>query len=298
MNFTFSLPVWGSWHTWLYLRDGLKSHANAGLEGKYIIHTNRKDILEPYVQNMLTKCEVEYRELHRDHNNQSYFQFSRYQQEVFEESEACIFLQPDTVMRYNTFTSVKKAIEKGYKMVMTAGINALHDEPIPQDDRLNLWAMEHLIPELRGNLWEPGKESIFPLSTLYFRDGENFWCHAFHHHPFCIVNDRRMEFKHSTIDWLVPSFFSKEETKVLSGHEGLMVESSPEPKFKNHPRFVANNATDIALSVRDKIMTNHLNLFSQPIAIVGSPTAKYDKLIADILEILETPLFASNRLTK
>lgn len=294
MKFTFSVPIWGDWYLFRYLKNTLRSHSMAELEGRYVIHTPYKKWLYGFVEKALPKCSVEYIDIKPQN---SYFQFSEYYQHCFNNSEACVFLVADAVMQKNTFVSIKKYVGEGYKLIMSAGINSLENDVFSLEGDLNKWAVDNLIPELRGNIWSPGNESMCPL-TMYFRDGENFWCNAFYHHPICFVRDRDFDFSHTTIDWIVPSKYAPRETYVLRGDEGLMVELSPEIKFKQHPRFVVNNATDIAYLVRDKIMTNHLDLFRQKIPIVGTPTNAYDGLISDVLEILQSQVFVSKRLTK
>lgn len=292
MNYTFSLPVWGPWHTWMYLKYALPSHARNGLKGKYIIHTDCKDVLQGKVEYELPNCEVEYRDI--DPSN-SYFQFSDYYQECFDESEACLFLAADVVMHPFTFASVQASVMAGDKLVMTAGINCVGDNP-PIGDTLPQWAVDHLIPTLHGNIWGRNNHNMMGPQTMYFEDEGAFWCQAFHHHPLCIVNDGRgVKFTGTTIDWITNSFFSPEETHILSGYEGLMVEISPPNKFDQHQRYELVNATEMAFALKDKVMDAHLNLFAQKVPLVGKPTSKYDQLTGDCLRILKTKPFQDLR---
>lgn len=285
MNYTFSLPVWGDFHVLAYLKYALPSHARNKLKGKYIIHTNMAHVLRGKVEYELPECQVEYRDIDP---SRSYFQFSDYYQECFDESEACLFLAADVVMLPSTFAKVQESVKAGNKLVMTAGINCVGDDP-PIDNTLPTWARDHLIPTLRGNIWGRNHHNMMGPQTMYFEDGNNFWCQTFHHHPLCIVNDGRgVHFRETTIDWIVPSFFKPEETDVLSGQDGLMVEISPPAKFDQHQRYEIVNATEMAFALKDKIMDSHIHLFERPIAITGTPTDKFKKLTTDCVRLLNT----------
>lgn len=290
MNFTFTVPVWGDWHLFQYLKTVLASHAAAELEGHYIVHTTSLGhrMLKGKVEHELPGCSVEYIEVEP---KGTYFDFSDYHQEAFDGSEACIFLQADAVISSSTFQAIRRAVGAGAKHINCAGINAVEDgSRVPFDSNLNAWAVKNLIPTLKNNVWTgEGKdgENMMSPQTMYFRDGENFWCHAFHHDPICMVNDGRgVNFKGSTLDWITPSFFTPGETAVLSGHEALVVEMSPAVKFDRHPRFNTVNATELALGVRDKVLPSHMNLFSYPVPILGEPTKKFDQLIQDVLALV------------
>lgn len=290
MNFTFTVPAWGDWHLHFYLKYVLASHAAAGLEGRYIVHTTALGhrMLKGKVEHDLPGCRVEYVEVEPQ---ASYFQFSDYHQEAFDGSEACVFLQADAVISSTTFAAIRQAVARGAKHVNCAGINTVEDGTrVPFDAALNAWAVEHLIPTLRGNVWTgaptDGLDMMSP-QTMFFRDGAAFWCHAFHHDPICMVNDGRgVKFTGSTLDWISPSFFTPGETAVLSGHDALVVEISPPNKFDRHPRHAILNATEMALQVRDKVLPAHINLFSHPVPILGEQTAKFDQLIADVLALM------------
>lgn len=290
MNFTFTVPVWGDWHLFQYLKTVLASHAAAQLEGRYIIHTTPLGhrMLKGKVEHELPGCKVEYVEVEPAG---TYFDFSKYHQEAFDGSEACVFLQADAVISNGTFAAIRTAIGRGAKHVNCCGINAVEDgTQVPFDGGLNKWAVEHLIPTLRANIWTgEGADGLNMMSpqTMFFRDGAAFWCHAFHHDPIAMVNDHRgVKFADSTLDWISPSFFTPGETAVLSGHEALVVEMSPPQKFDRHPRHQILNATEMALQVRDKVLPSHVNLFSHPVPILGEPTAKFDQLISDVLALM------------
>ena len=297
MNFTFTVPVWGDWHIFCYLKHTLASHAAAKLEGRYIVHTTAlgKRMLKGKVEHELPGCAVEYVIVEPQVN---YFQFSDYHQEAFDGSEACIFLQADAVISNGTFKAIREAVGRGAKHVNCVGINTVGDDP-PFDATLNAWAVEHLIQTLRNNVWKGAGadgENMMSPQTMFFEDGPNFWCHAFHHDPICMVNDGRgVSIKGSTLDWISPSFFTPGETAVLSGHDALVVEVSPPAKFDRHPRHAIYNATEIALQVRDKVLPSHVNLFSYPVAILGEPTAKYDQLIADVLALMHNREFYTGK---
>jgi len=156
-----------------------------------------------------------------------------------------------------------------------------------------------LIPTLRGNVWGRheggGGGDMMSCQTMYFEDGPNFWCRAFHHDPICMVNDKRgVNIVGTTLDWISPSFFSPEETAVLSGHEALVVAVSPPQKFDRHPRYTILNATEIALQVRDKVLPSHINLFAHAVPIIGEPTAKFDQLVDDVLALMRDAEFYGN----
>jgi hypothetical protein len=295
MKFTFSVPLWGDWHVFTYLKHTLASHAAAELEGEYIVHTTKlgKRMLYGKIEHELPRCRVKYIEVQPE---ASYFQFSKYHQEAFDGSEACIFLQADAIISNGTFKAIRRAVDAGAKHVNCAGINCIDDgSGIPFDSSLNAWAVAHLIPTLAGNIWtQDGRdgENMMSPQTMFFRDGDAFWCHAFHHDPICMVNDHRgVNIVGSTLDWISPSFFSPAETAVLSGHEALVVEASPPHKFDRHPRHTILNATEIALQVRDKVLPAHVNLFAHPVPIIGEPTAKFDQLISDVLALMTNAEF-------
>lgn len=290
MKFTFSVPVWGDWHMHQYLKHVLASHAAAGLEGRYIVHTTPlgKRMLRGKVEHDLPGCKVEYIEVQPQG---TYFDFSEYHQEAFDASEACVFLQADAIISSTTFHAIRRAVEAGAKHVNCVGINTLEDgKPVPFDAGLNQWAFDHLIPTLRANIWSElggGGEPQMSPQTMFFKDGDAFWCHAFHHDPICMANDKRgVKFTGSTLDWVTPTFFAPAETAVLSGHEALVVEISPPQKFDRHPRTVMLNATELALQVRDKVLPAHMNLFRYPVPILGEPTQKFAGIIEQILELL------------
>lgn len=291
MKFTFSVPVYGDWHTFVFLKHVLASHAAAGLEGRYLVHTTKlgRRILKGKIEHELPNCQVDYIEVNPE---QSYFQFSDYHQEAFESSQACMFLQADAMISANTFKGVREAVNKGFKHINVAGFNCVDDgEHVYFDERFNEWGVKHLIPTLKGNIWGRTDE-MMSTQTMFFEDGPNFWIHAFHHDPIAMVNDRRgVDIRGSTLDWISPSFFKPEETAVLSGHEGLVIEISPPAKFDRHPRHTIMNATEIALQVRDKVLPSHINLFAHPVAVLGEPTKKYDALIADVLALMRNPDF-------
>lgn len=296
MNFTFSIPVWGDWHTHIYLKHTLASHAAAELEGRYVVHTTQlgQRTLRGKVEHELPRCEVEYIIVQPE---ASYFQFSQYHQEAFDASEACVFLQADAIISSGTFHAIRRAVAAGAKHVNCAGINAVEDgSEIPfAAPALNKWAVEHLITTLRGNIWGR-QDNMMGCQTMYFEDAGAFWCHAFHHDPICMVNDKRgVNIVGSTLDWISPSFFSPEETAVLSGHEALVVESSPAQKFDRHPRYSIMNATELALNVRDKVLPSHVNLFRYAVSILGTPTDKYRQLIEDVGELMCDPGFYQER---
>jgi len=289
MNFTFTVPCWGDWHLFQYLKHTLASHAAAHLEGRYVVHTTPRGhrMLKGKIEHDLPCCNVEYVEVEP---KGTYFDFSKYHQDVFDQSEACMFLQADALLSNGTFRAVREAVKSGAKHVNCAGINCVGESP-PLDARMGAWAVEHLIPTLRGNIWGTS-DTMMSTQTMYFQDGDNFWCHAFHHDPICIVNDHRgVKFAESTLDWITPSFFTPAETAVLSGHDALVVEISPPQKFDRHPRYTILNATEIAMQVRDKVLPAHVNLFAQAVPIMGQPTAKYDQLIADVLALMCAPDF-------
>lgn len=295
MKFTFSVPVYGDWHLHVYLKHILASHAAADLEGRYIVHTTAlgRRMLRGKIEHELPKCQVEYIEIEP---KGTYFDFSEYHQEAFDTSEACIFLQADAIVSSTTFHAIRRAAESGAKHVNCVGINTLDDgKPIPFDAALNPWAVEHLIPTLRANIWSEvggsGEPQMSP-QTMFLRDGDAFWCHAFHHDPICMVNDRRgVDIRGSTLDWISPSFFSPAETMVLSGHEAMVVEISPPQKFDRHPRMVMLNATEMALQLRDKVLPSHMHLFRYPVPILGEPTRKFERLIEDVLYMLNDAEF-------
>lgn len=295
MKFTFTVPVWNDWHMFVYFKHVLASHAAAELEGRYIVHTTSLGhrMLRGKIEHELPRCLVKYVEVEPQAN---YFQFSDYHQEAFDGSEACVFLQADAVLSSTTFQAIQRAVARGAKHINCAGINTVEDgSRVPFDAALNAWAVDHLIPTLRGNVWTgEGKdgENMMSPQTMFFRDGEAFWCHAFHHDPICMVNDHRgVNIKGSTLDWISPSFFTPGETAVLSGHEALVAEISPPQKFDRHPRHAILNATEMALQVRDKVLPCHINLFSYPVPILGEPTAKFDQLIADVLALMNDAEF-------
>lgn len=288
MNFTFSLPLWGPWHTQLYLAYALPSHCAAHLEGTYVIHTDNVRELAPHIEDARRhrglNCRIEYVEINpRSH----YFQFSEYGQKVFDNSEVCVFLSPDAVISPTTFTAMQRAIDAGYKTVQTAGINCVADE-VPLDmANLGQWAKTHLISTLRGNIWRPGGgEMMYPL-TMYFEDGDNFWSHAFYHNPLCAVHDREIKLAGTTSDWILPLAYAPEETAILQGRDSLVVEISPPSKFDRHPRLPIRSAQDIALAVRDKAREHHRRVFRTPIAITGEPTGYAGSLIADTCALLD-----------
>lgn len=284
MNFTFSLPVWGAWHTSIYLEYGLSSHCAAGLEGTYVVHTDNIDALVPHLENARKhrglNCRIEYVEVNP---NASYFQFSEYQQQVFNLSEACVFLSPDAMIARTTFAALQVAVAGGAKFIECPGVNTTGWDTEPPSDNLQAWARDHLIAELRGNIWTGGGDMMCPL-TMYFRDGDNFWTHATYHHPLCAVNDgRHAPLVGTTIDWLLPQIYSQAETVMLHGTEALMVEMSPAHKFMRHERYQIHNSSDIAVAIRDKALTCHRALYRKPLAIVGEPTSYEGSLIDDAL---------------
>src|SRR6267378_851199 len=295
MKFTFSVPVWGQWHSLQYLQHVLASHAAAGLEGRYVIHTTAlgKRMLRGKPEYELPNCEVEYIEINPQ---ASYFQFSDYHQEAFEQSEVCMFLQADAMLSSGTFRAIRNAVEQGYKHVNVCGINAVDDgEPVPFHAGFGAWGVKHLIPTLRGNIWGTSDSMMSP-QTLFFQDGEAFWCNAFHHDPICIVNDKRgMSIKGSTLDWISPSFFTPEETTVLSGHDALVIEISPPNKFDRHPRMKYVNATEIAMKVKNLVLPSHTNLFRYAVPILGTPTDKYKTLIENVIELMTHEAFGARK---
>lgn len=290
MNFTFSVPCWGDWHLFQYLKHVLHSHAEAKLEGFYRIHSTPIGIkmLKGKVEYELPNCQIEYVEVNPQ---QSYFQFSEYHQQDFDNSEATIFLQADAMISQGTFAAIKSAVDNGKKHINCAGLNAVDDgEPIKD---FNSWGVKHLIPTIKGNIWGTSSSMMSP-QTLYFQDGEAFWCHAFHHDPICMVNDKRgVKFGESTLDWISPSFFTPEETTVLSGHDALVIEISPPNKFDRHPKHNICNATEIAMTVRGKVLPSHTNLFRYAVPILGEPTKKYEELIDNVMDIMSNQEFLS-----
>ena len=295
MNFTFTVPCWGDWHIFQYMKHVLASHAAAGLEGNYVVHTTAigKRMLRGKIELELPRCKVTYVEVKPEG---TYFDFSKYHQEVFDNSEACMFLQADAVISRGTFQAVRDAVECGFKHINCAGVNCLdRGDPVPFDASLNPWAVEHMIPTIRGNIWGTSEDMMSP-QTLYFQDGGAFWCHAFHHDPICMVNDRRgVKFADSTLDWISPSFFKPGETIVLSGHDALVVEISPPPKFDRHPRHRICNATEIAMTVRGKVLPSHTNLFRTPVPITGTPTKRYAELISNVVALMTNEQFLSRK---
>jgi hypothetical protein len=295
LKFTFSVPVWGDWHCLQYLKHVLPSHAAAELEGRYVIHTTAlgKRMLQGKPEHELPRCEVEYIEINPQ---ASYFQFSDYHQEAFDSSEVCMFLQADAMLSAGTFKAIRKAVDEGYKHVNVCGINAVDDgSPIPYGEGFNEWGVKHLIPTLRGNIWGTSDSMMSP-QTLYFQDGEAFWCHAFHHDPICIVNDKRgMSIRDSTLDWISPTFFTPAETTVLSGHDALVIEISPPQKFDRHPRMKYVNATEIAMKVKQLVLPSHTNLFRYAVPILGESTQKYRKMIDDVVAIMSAEAFGARK---
>ena len=296
MKFTFSIPVWGDWHIFQYLKNVLASHAAAKLEGRYIIHTTAlgKRMLKGKVEHDLPGCQVIYVEVKPE---TSYFQFSEYHQQAFDSSEVCMFLQADAMLAPPSFAAIRRAVEAGKKHINCAGINAVDDgEAVPLDEGFNSWGVRHLIPALRGNIWGSG-EPMMTAQTLYFRDGDAFWMHAFHHDPICMVNDKRgMNILGSTLDWISPTFFTPEETTVLSGHEALVIEMSPPNKFDRHPKTKPYvNATEIAMNVKSLVLPCHTNLFRYAVPILGEPTKKYRELVDNVVAIMTDPQFIARQ---
>lgn len=295
MKFTFSVPAWGQWHLWQYLDHVLPSHAAAKLEGRYVIHTTKqgKRFLQGKPEFELPLCEVEYVEIDPQ---ASYFQFSDYHQEAFDQSEVCMFLQADAMISPTTFKAVRNAVEAGKKHVNVCGLNAVDDgEPVPLDEHFNSWGVRHLIHTLRGNIWGTSHSMMSP-QTLFFQDGESFWCHAFHHDPICMVNDGRgMNIRGSTLDWISPTFFTPEETTVLSGHAALVIEISPPQKFDRHPRMNYVNATEIAMKVKNLVLPCHTNLFRYTVPILGTPTDRWTKMLNDVVTIMLHEQFGARK---
>lgn len=295
MNFTFSVPVWGDWHCLQYLKQVLPSHATAKLEGRYIIHTTAqgKRLLRGKVEHELPNCAVEYVEIDPQ---ASYFQFSDYHQEAFDSSEVCMFLQADAMISPTTFLAVRNAVQAGKKHVNVCGLNTVDDgEPVPLDEGFNSWGVRHLIPTLRGNIWGTSNSMMSP-QTLFFQDGEAFWCHAFHHDPICMVNDKRgVNIRGSTLDWISPTFFTPEETTVLSGHAALVIEISPPQKFDRHPRMNYVNATEIAMKVKNLVLPCHTNLFRYTVPILGMPTNRWSQMLSDVVTIMLHEQFGARR---
>ena len=207
-----------------------------------------------------------------------------------------MFLQADAMLSTGTFKAIRTAVEQGYKHVNVCGINAVDDgEPVPFDAGFGAWGVKHLIPTLRGNTWGTSDSMMSP-QTLFFQDGDAFWCNAFHHDPICIVNDKRgMSIKGSTLDWISPTFFSPDETTVLSGHDALVIEISPQNKFDRHPRMKYVNATEIAMKVKNLVLPSHTNLFRYAVPILGEPTDKYRKLIENVIEIMSNAAFGARK---
>lgn len=283
MKFTFSLPVWGADYVDKFIRHALPSHVAAGLDGDYVVHTDDPSRVIPSLQLAMRqglKCVISVIKIDPE---QSYFQFSQYQKDVYDQSEAAVFLSPDAVIHPRTFTSLRRAVDLGARFVECPGVNTVGGCP-PFDDTMGLWARTHLIPTLAGNVWGSDSPDMMCPLTCYFADGDNFWTHAFYHHPLCAVNDGRwLGIEGTTIDWVLPQMYSPRETVCLQGTDALMVELSPEQKFDRHPRYVIKTVKQFADAVREMRLTCHDNLFKQPLAIVGKPTRKYERLIDDVL---------------
>ena len=266
MNWTISVPVWGPWHTELFLKYALPSHLRMGLEGcKYIIHSDGESLVE-IPQELRNVCEVEIRPIRSSRSvHHKYRCMNECHGEAMKEAGAVMFLPPDCVVSSNT----RKVIEaSGKKLVMACSLRTLNGGEPPRDpEALNAWAAKHLHPNQRGWVWgnEWGTELIH--SHVYFEDGENFWCHGFHLHPLAAVLDRKYG-SGKSVDSYLPSYYDPRETWVVSDCELAMAELSPADIFFGLERG-PETVSSIVDSVKGKIKDRHLGFFKTAIRLRG-----------------------------
>jgi hypothetical protein len=277
VNYTISIPVFGDWHTWTLLNYALPSHLAAGVEGRYIIHTDRPNVIAAYsgMDKLRERCDVEFRAADMD----GYLGFSRDCLRAFLESECCFFLLPDLVIGSQSFEAAKKAIEGGKKMVACTGVRTVSDmESFPPFDNEGLarWSIEHMHPV--GKRLFFGAESWLSASNVYFGEGAHVWARCYHLHPFAAVNDGRpMSFK-GTIDDDFVDRFKPEEIWVATNREVVFAEITHPSKFKEREKGggITMDVPYIAACLRKRARPVHKFFFSHRISLSGTPDDSFE----------------------
>lgn len=281
MNWTIACPVWGDWYVKQYLTRTLPYHKRMGLKGKYIVHTNQRAALEPHLDGL--GCEVEFRTLPADPSN--YMTYAQCHNEVFRESQACMFLAADIALSEGSFEVVRAAVEdldtKLVMMNVMRTVSETGDEP-PYDPRgMNEWAIRHIHYPMKTCTWGRQPPSMKPV-VIFFEDGENFWMRGFHIHPIAAVRDDRYFDLTGTVDGTLVTSYLPTECWVVQKQEIAGVDFTHESKLQGDVGWNMSDAMSVANIMRDGAKSIHRHFFCHKIAIRGEPTKKYDAVAREI----------------
>ena len=142
-----------------------------------------------------------------------------------------LFLPPDCVPSVNLFQEVKRSTAEGKKLVMVCCLRTFGNTEVPEEpERLNSWAVDWLHPNMKGWIWGHSDGIDLIPSNIFFRNGDNFWCHAAHLHPVAAVLDRKVGGGKS-IDSYLAGAYTQQETWVVENCEIALAEITAENKF-------------------------------------------------------------------
>lgn len=275
MNWTYSVPVWGDWYVKTYLTRVLPYHERMGLEGRYIIHTNRAHDIEPHIGKLLDTCDVEFRGL--PGSPDSYGTFGLCHAEAFRESEACLFLTADIAFTQDSAHVARTLVKEGAKLVAMHCMRTLSepgDEPPFDPVGMNEWAVSHMHPAMKTCLYGRTPPSFKPVN-IYFEDDGSFWTRGFHLHPFAAVRDKRRFDLSGTVDGTLVQAYWPTEAHVITDHGIAAVEFTPPNRGfdlswnMDHPQYIAD-------CMRDGAKAIHRHFFTHRIKLRGEPTGKFE----------------------
>ena len=227
------VPVWGGWHTRLFLEHCLPAIRKAaeGISHQWTltVHTDRPKIILDAVGDLQASVqrikpgENRYQtlgDLHRDTINERLT------------GEAIAFINADMVPSREVFSAAEARFRQGKRLIMCAAprtnANTFKPKPGVPGRHLATWAWWHRHDWISDCIYGEGHTKV--PSNIFFRrsipelhaeSADRVVMHGFHLHPFALMKDHPLTFRGVTIDADLVDSVPRYRTHVVTDPDEL-----------------------------------------------------------------------------
>lgn len=300
------MPAWGERHLRtlcdVALPSVMASAQAAGIRPRLIV-TTHKDV-KSEVEQIVAQTDLDHRvcgtdmmEFFGTHRSLGFIHAHALRNS--KPGDAICFVNADNVVSIECFAAAAARFAQGKRMILTTGHRTLSQAYPPiaakARDLLNwVWVNRH--PWISDCIWGVGQTAT--PSMLHFVTADSVVTHAFHLHPFAVINDGRdLTFSGATVDDDLPMRFKPTEIHVVTEPDEMaMGEMSPEGPAGKYPRQdrvidvgdVARWARVLTKVKRPQVNDRHKFNFLHRIVIQGSGVDLSDvPICAEILAAIK-----------
>ena len=294
MNFCWHIvvPAWGNRHVKLFRDYALPAIRKAakGISGQWTltVHTDQEKFIGDVIRGPHDHPSgINARIVRVAPGPSRYIDLGNIHRQMIKETpqgHAIAFINADMVASIEAFAAAEARFREGKRLIMCASprtnMDTFHPYPGARARDLLTWAWWHRHAWISDCIY--GEGATKTPSNIFFRQGENVVLHAFHLHPFAMLNGGE-SFSGFTIDVDLPDRFPRSQVHVVDDPDELaFAEMSPavNPFGSTEQKLDANS---IAHWAQHNTTAAHRWMFGQQIVIKGERRATAQCEAHDIL---------------